>query len=131
MIVANPGKIPANATAKTYLKSVILLENAGFEKEANISYKKAYEKWPEDFETAFAYANSCYNLALYEKAKKIYLKILKTYPQKAVVWNNLAMTYLKTKEHNKALEAAKKAVNIGGKFKKVYIKTLEEIKSSY
>ena len=83
-----------------------------------------------NIEKTYRLANEYYINRKYEKAKNLFLQVLKTYPRHPQANNNLGLTYKKLNEQKKALKCFKTAVD----FDENYIiglnnlaKTLQEL----
>jgi Flp pilus assembly protein TadD len=73
--------------------------------------------------------NSLYKLGDLPGAEDAFRKAVENHPQAAAAYNNLAMVLLEQGRKPEALDAARRAVAIGGPMSEEYEKTLQEIQS--
>lgn len=126
-VVLDPDKkAPEFATADGWLGSSLSLERADA-KAAAKAYQAGLVRWPQDAMLWFGLGNSQYVQANYTEAEESFHQAVKANPKFADAWNNLAETRFTLKKKSQAIEAAKKAVELGGKNLGLYEQTLKRI----
>lgn len=129
-VVLNPDiKTPDFATADGWLQSSLGLERTD-SKAAIKAYKTGLARWPKDSMLWFGLGNSQYALGIYRDAENSFLQAVKSKPGFADAWNNLAEARFALKQKKLAVEAARKAIALGGKNQHLYEQTLKRIVGS-
>ena len=129
MIVLKPNQLPAIASAKEYLTAVYGLEKSRQYQAAAEGYETALTQWPQSLIAFMGLGNSLYALGDLPGAEKAFRMAVVNHPQAANAYNNLAQVLFEQGRKREALEAAQKAVAIGGPMAEVYETTLREIES--
>lgn len=129
-VVLNPDKpAPAFATADAWLQASLGLERSNPAAAAK-AYQAGITNWPKDSLLWFGLGNSQYATANFKGAEKSFHQAVRLKPDFADAWNNLAETRFELKQKKAATEAAKRAVQLGGKNQSLYEQTLKRIVSS-
>ncbi|MEY4761532.1 MAG: hypothetical protein RLZZ200_1388 [Pseudomonadota bacterium] len=89
LTVHEPGDIPAEATADTYLRAASGLENAGQARAAERAYDAATRRWPDAPNAWFALAGL--RLGQPREAEALYERVIALSPDHAAARNNLAV----------------------------------------
>lgn len=129
-VVLNPDKpAPAFVTADAWLQSALGLErvNPG---AASKAYQSGVVRWPKDSLLWFGLGNSQYATGNYRGAEKSFHQAVRLNSGFADGWNNLAEARFELKQKKLATEAAKRAVQLGGKNQSLYEQTLKRIVGS-
>lgn len=129
LLVLRPNVTPAVIQEEPYLKAVLGLEKARQFQAAEEGYKTALTLWPRSFGGLMGLGNSRYALGDLKGAEEAFRAAVRYHPDRGAAYNNLAQVLFEQGRREEALEAAKKAVSLGGTMKEVYEKTLEEIES--
>ena len=129
LIVLKPTLLPAIAREKDYLAAVFGLEKARQYQAAIKGYQTALMRWPRSLIAFMGLGNSLYALGDFPGAENAFKMAVVNHPQAANAHNNLAQVLFEQGRKQEALEAAQKAVAIGGPMSGVYESTLKEIKS--
>ena len=129
IIVLKPTQLPAVAKEHEYLAAVFGLEKARQFQAAVRGYQTALGQWPDSLVGYMGLGNSHYALGDLHRAEASFRMATVNHPQAAGAYNNLAQVLLELGRMQEALEAARKAVAIGGPMSDVYESTLKEILS--
>lgn len=130
LVVLEPAQAPATAQEQAYLEAVLGLEKARQWRAAIAGYRTALERWPHSLVALMGLGNSLYALGRLEEAEAILREAGRLHPDSGLVFNNLAQVLWEQGRRQEALEAAQKAVVLGGELKAIYAQTLEEIRSA-
>lgn len=127
LIVLKPDQLPAIATEKDYLTAVLGLEKARQFHAAVEGYNAALARWPRSLVACMGLGNSLYALGDLPGAENAFRRAVNNHPRAAGAHNNLAQVLYEQGRQQEALEAAKRAVAIGGPMSEIYESTLEAI----
>jgi len=129
LLVLAPNRLPAVVTEQNYLSAVLGLEKARQWDAAVQGYQTAVNRWPDNVVARIGLSNSYYALGHLPSAETV-LRVASTrFPREGIIFNNLAQVLHELGKHYEALEAALRAVALGGAFKDEFKRTLEEIRS--
>ena len=129
LVVLAPERIAAGADEPRWIDAIVGLEQAGRSATAARAYAAALERWPASLAAAVGLGNAAYasrDLALAERALR---RAVDSHPSSAPAWNNLAHVLAERGRTTEALEAARRAVALGGSESAVYATTLSEIEA--
>lgn len=133
IVILPVDKLPATATAESYLRSVVNLEGTkqGW-KMANIAYRTALARWPKNLIAQMGLGNSAYQMADLNAAENAFRNTVRDHPDTAAAHNNLAqvlmeLTVKKNGNLDEAEKHAQRAVELGGPHLESYRETLSEI----
>ncbi|WP_309494132.1 PA2778 family cysteine peptidase [Sulfurovum sp.] len=110
VVLLPPGKLPASASPKKFLRSAYELEKTGMRDDAIIAYQTALKRWPKDVDILFALANAYYHSHQLTKAEQSYHNLISLKPHHPLALNNLADLLCRTGRSTDALRLLKKAV---------------------
>ncbi len=127
LIVLKPNQLPAIATEMDYLKAVLGLEKARRYQAAAQGYQSALTRWPRSLIAFMGLGNSRYALGDLQGAENAFRMAVKNHPRAADAYNNLAQVLNEQGRKQDALDAAKRAVAIGGPSREIYESTLDAI----
>ena len=132
LLVIDPeaGRLPATVSADQWVEAVYGVERARQHEAAGAGYAKTLERWPEHPGALMGKANTLYALGKVEAAADILAFAASVHPESAPILNNLAHARLATGNPSAALEAADRAVAIGGAHADEYRKTREKIRAA-
>lgn len=132
LLVIDPetGRLPAATSADRWVEAVYGLERARQHKAARAGYAEALKRWPEHPGALMGKANTLYALGKAEAAADILEYAASLHPASAPILNNLAHARLATGSPSAALEAADRAVAIGGAHAEAYRETREKIREA-
>ena len=129
MLALPPRRIPASVAAADYLSAVTKLEKASSPESAQAAYKRALERWPDQFTALMGLGNTSYRAGDFEGAEQAFRRAVRAYPQSAAAHNNLAQTLADLDRYDEALSEARVAVGLGGPLVDTSIRTLDAIVS--
>ncbi len=125
-VVLQPGEMPVHAEELPYFESVAAFERVESGESAQEFYRTGLQRWPESINLAMGLGNSYYSAARFKEAAQTYTNLLQHNPDYAVAHNNLAQVLLEQGEQAHALEHAKQAVALGGRYADMFQVTLEK-----
>lgn len=129
LIVLKPNQFPAIVRETDYLTAVFGLEKSRQYQAATEGYQTALTRWPRSLIAFMGLGNSLYALGDLPGAENAFRRAVVNHPRAANAHNNLAQVLLEQGRKREALEAAQRAVAIGGPMAEVYESTLREIQS--
>lgn len=129
MVALPPERLPASAEEKAYVAAVVALERVSAE-AARRAYSAALERWPHNLVARIGAGNAAYAMRDYAAAEAAYRQAVRDHPRAADAWNNLAQVLLRLGRKEEALDAAQRAVALGGPRLAQYQSTLEAISES-
>ncbi len=127
LLVLNPEELPVTAGEGSFLEAVIGLEHAGRFDEAARAYRTALARWPGSLGALMGLGNSEVARGDLGKAAAAFREAAAAHPQSGAAWNNLAHVLMKQGRKEEALDAAQRAVALGGPQSATFRQTLEEI----
>ena len=130
LIVLKPSQLPVTAGEKDYLAAVFGLEKSRQYQAAIEGYQTALTRWPRSLIAFMGLGNSLYALGDLLGAEDAFRTAVVNHPRAANAHNNLAQVLLEQGRKQEALEAAQRAVALGGPMSEVYESTLREIQSN-
>ena len=127
MVALAPGRLPASAREASYATAAAALEQAGRIAEAHRAYEALLERWPANLVGLMGLGNTAYALGRTAEAETAFRTATAAHPLAAAAFNNLAQTLADQGKLEAALEAARKAVSLGGASLPAAQATLEQI----
>jgi tetratricopeptide (TPR) repeat protein len=112
-----------------FVSAVLGLEKAGQWQAAVEGYKTALARWPDSLGARIGLGNSYYALGDKRSAEAAFRQATHQFPTNGSAFNNLAQVLWELGKHQEALEAARKAVKLGGPLVNTYHKTLQQIQA--
>jgi Tetratricopeptide repeat len=91
VVVLRPAELPADADAQRYLEAVSAVESAGQPQAAELSYRSALQRWPDDARAWLGLGNLAAGSARWPEAERAYRNALRQRPEDVAARNNLAM----------------------------------------
>jgi tetratricopeptide (TPR) repeat protein len=131
LLVLRPCDLPATAEERPYLEAVLGLEKARQWHGAVEAYQAALGRWPGSLPALMGLGNSYYALGELSGAEKAFRTAARLDPDSGAALNNLAQVLWEQGQLKEALDAARKAVSLGGPLAETYQKTLDEIESGH
>jgi len=129
LLVLPPSLLPATATEHNYISAVLGLEKARQWQAAVQGYNTALGRWPDSLPARIGLGNSYYVLGDLESAEAAFREVTRRFPTNGMAYNNLAQVLWEQGNRKEALEAARKAVDLGGPLVEEYRRTLKEIQA--
>ncbi len=114
MIALAPGRLPASAREADYASAAAALEQTGHIAEAHLAYAGLRERWPSNLVGLMGLGNTAYALGHMTEAESAFRLATTLHPLAAAAFNNLAQTLADENKLDAALDAARKAVSLGG-----------------
>jgi hypothetical protein len=130
LLVLKPGELPATATEAGFLQAAIGLEKAQQPLAAIESYHAALSRWPRNMPAMMGLGNCYYALGDLKNSEAAFRRVISIHPDLGAAWNNLADVLFRQGRKGEALDAARRAVSLGGPGKDTFQKTLQEIEST-
>jgi tetratricopeptide (TPR) repeat protein len=129
LLILRPDQLPAMAKKDLFLEAVLGLEKARQFRAAIHGYKTVLTRWPQNLTALMGIGNCHYALGELKDAESAFRETVRLHPKEGSPLNNLAQILFEQGRNQEALEAAKKAVSLGGPLSAVYEKTLEKIQA--
>jgi hypothetical protein len=129
ILVLPPTRMPATATEHNYVSAVLGLEKARQWEAALDGYHTALIRWPESLGARMGLGNSYYAFGDLASAEAAFSEATRRHPTDGSAFNNLAQVLWEQGKQEDALEAARRAVELGGPLVDVYKNTLKEIET--
>jgi tetratricopeptide (TPR) repeat protein len=126
MVAMPPRRLPQTAAAQDYVNAVAALERVDA-RAAREAYASVLERWPGNLAARLGLGNAAYALRDLPASEAQYRRATEAHPASADAWNNLAQALFDLGRKDEALEAAQKAVALGGPRLAQYRATLEQI----
>jgi tetratricopeptide (TPR) repeat protein len=124
-----PDRLPATVEVNSWIAAVVGLEKAQQWTAAIKGYQAAVLRWPQSFSAHIGLSNSYYAVGDLSSAEGILLKTTQWFPNEGVAFNNLAQVLWEQGKKEAAIEAARRAVKLGGPHVEQFQKTLDEIQA--
>ena len=129
LLVLPPSRLPAMVTKHNYISAVLGLEKARQWRAAIEGYNTALVRWPDSLSARMGLGNSYYALGDLESAEAAFREATRRFPTDGMAYNNLAQVLWDQGKQQDALEAARRAVDLGGPLVEEYRRTLKEIQA--
>jgi hypothetical protein len=130
LLVLNPGELPATAVEGKFVEAVLGLEKAKQPAAAVDGYRAALNRWPHNPAAVMGLGNSYYALGDLKNSEAAFRRAVALHPGSGAAWNNLADVLLRQGQKSEALDAARKAITLGGPGEESFQKTIEEIQAA-
>ena len=127
MVALPPGRLPASAREAKYAAAAAALERSGRIAAAQLSYAALLRRWPANLTGMMGLGNTAYALGHVADAEAAFRGATVAHPLAAAAFNNLAQTLADQGKLDAALDAARKAVSLGGASLPTAQATLKEI----
>ena len=130
LVVLPPGELPVSADEKSVLDAAAGLSRAKRHAEAATAFAAIAKRWPRSFVAKMGLGNARYAEGDWAHAERAYRGAIAIAPDAPSAWNNLAYALAKQKQRTAALDAASKAVALGGANATSYKETLTELSAA-
>ena len=127
MVALPPGKIPETAKEKSFIAAVSALEKISGPERVQSTYLAALKRWPRNLSAQIGFGNTAYRLHDLTRAETAFRQAAQDHPDSVAAFNNLAQTLADLARYEEALEAARRAVSLGGPLAPVARETLSDI----
>lgn len=129
LLTLPPDRLPARAGLDRVLVAAAGLEQAGRPEVALTAYEAVLRRWPDEPLAWLGKGNSLYAMERDSEAEPALREVVWLQPDSPAGWNNLAYVLSRQGRRDDAIDAALKAVALGGG-EVTYIETLEEVASN-
>ncbi|MGQ0750434.1 MAG: PA2778 family cysteine peptidase [Betaproteobacteria bacterium] len=126
MVAVPPKRLPATALEEPYVGAVVALERVS-PADARRAYATALSRWPRNLLARMGLGNTAYAAGDFAHAETAYRQATRDHPDAADAWNNLATVLHRTGRTDEAMEAARRAIALGGARLPHYERTLRAI----
>jgi tetratricopeptide (TPR) repeat protein len=127
MVAMPPGKIPETAEETPFIAAVSAAEKIVDPKSVLSTYTATLDRWPGNLTAQIGVGNTAYKLHDLGQAERAFSLAVKDHPDSVAAYNNLAQTLADQDRYEEALEAARRAVSLGGPLSQTAQETLAEI----
>jgi tetratricopeptide (TPR) repeat protein len=127
MVTLPPGKIPVTAEATSFIAAVSALEKTGDPERVQSTYIAALNRWPGNLSAQIGVGNIAYRMHDLTQAETAFRQAAHDHPDSVAAFNNLAQTLDDQARYAEALEAAHRAVSLGGPLAPTAQETLADI----
>jgi tetratricopeptide (TPR) repeat protein len=124
-----PGQLPATARETEYVAAAAALERVA-RPAGRQAYATALAAWPGNLFARLASGNAAYRERQLELARQEFQRAATEHPEAADAWNNLAQVLHEQGRPAQALEAAQRAVALGGPRLATYEATLNMVEAA-
>lgn len=127
MVAMPPGKIPETAEEASFIAAVSAVEKTSDPGRAQSTYIAALYRWPGNLTAQIGIGNTAYRLNNLAQAEVAFRQAAQDHPDSVAAFNNLAQTLVDQSRYEEAMEAARRAVSLGGPLLKIAQETLADI----
>jgi tetratricopeptide (TPR) repeat protein len=127
MVALPPGRIPVTAGANAYIAAASAFERINGSGQAQKAYVAALNRWPGNLSAQIGAGNAAYQLHDLARAEAAFRQAAHDHPDSVAAFNNLAQTLSDQARYQEALEAAQRAVSLGGPLAETAQQTLADI----
>jgi tetratricopeptide (TPR) repeat protein len=127
MVALPPGKIPVTADENAFIAAVSALEKIGDPESVQRTYLAALNRWPGNLSAQIGVGNTAYRMHDLARAETAFRQAAHDHSDSVAAFNNLAQTLSDQARYEEALEAAHRAVSLGGSLAQVAQETLDDI----
>ncbi|MCG6899560.1 MAG: PA2778 family cysteine peptidase [Gammaproteobacteria bacterium] len=128
LVILPPGEIPASARMTEYVRAARELEQTAGSEQALPAYQAATLRWPGQSLPWLALGNSHYARSEYAAAEQAFRQASHVAAYQPEVWNNLAFALLQNSCPQRALQAARCAIDTASDDAVRFRESLEEIR---
>ncbi|MGI9433670.1 MAG: PA2778 family cysteine peptidase [Geminicoccaceae bacterium] len=129
LTVTRPDHLPNTAGETITLEAANGLEQAGQQDAATLAYGAILQRWPDSLIALMGWGNARYAADDVQEASKAFRHAVTLHPDAAQAWNNLAHSLAEQDRLEAALDAAQRAVSLGGPYLAAAKATLAEIQA--
>jgi tetratricopeptide (TPR) repeat protein len=127
LLVLPPSRLPATVREREWLGGAVGLERAGQWAAAEQAYAAAAARWPRSHDAWIGLGNARYSLDNVQGAAQAFRRATEVKPDSGIAFNNLAFVLDELGRRDEALQAARKAVSLGGPQIETFRQTLSDI----
>lgn len=126
MTTVPPRQLPATAREDVYVAAAVALERVSVS-DARTAYRTALARWPRNYLARMGLGNTAYAVNDLAAAEEAFRQAAQDHPDAADAWNNLAHVLHQAGRRAEALDAAQRAIALGGSRLPQYERTLKSI----
>jgi hypothetical protein len=126
MVAVPPDRLPATAREEPYVGAAVALERVS-PNDARRAYATALAHWPRNLLARVGLGNTAYAAKDLPAAEREFRKATLDHPEAADAWNNLATVLHRAGRTEEAIQAAQRAIALGGARLPHYERTLRTI----
>ncbi len=126
LLVLPPEQLPATARELPYVGAAAALERTAPD-DAELAYRAALQRWPASLAALLGLGNARYAQGNLTGAEQAYAAAVAAHPESAAAHNNHAHVLARLGRKAEALQAARRAVELGGDTLPVARRTLQEL----
>lgn len=112
LVIVPPEHIPVTTSAENYLKALVDLEQTGHDQAANLGYRSATKRWPQNLLAHIGLGNSAYALNKFADSEQAYRQALSFSPENHQLWNNLAYAQARLGKKSSSMASINKALEL-------------------
>lgn len=127
MVALPPGRIPETAEENSFIAAVSALEKISGPERTLGTYLAALQRWPGNLSAQIGVGNNAYQLHDLTRAESAFRQAVHDHPDSVAAYNNLAQTLADQARYQEALQAAQRAVSLGGPLADTARETLADI----
>jgi tetratricopeptide (TPR) repeat protein len=129
LVILPPDLLPASADETAVVRAAVALERTDLA-AARVAYDAILERWPGSRGALLGRGNARYAEGDLAGAERAFRRAASADPGSGDAWNNLAQVLLEQGRPEAALEAARRAVELGGPLATTYRTTLRQIRDA-
>jgi tetratricopeptide (TPR) repeat protein len=129
-VILPPDLLPAGTDPAPTVRAAAALERIGRLAAARTGYDTILKRWPDDRDALLGRGNVRYAEGDLDGAERAFRQATSSDPGSGAAWNNLAQVLLERGRPEPALDAAKRAVELGGPLEPTYRTTLGQIEDA-
>lgn len=129
MITVPVDRLPATVDQAAATKALVAFEKSAKPDRARAAYHTALQRWPDGLSLLLGYGNAAYAQGDREAAVVAFRRATTLDPNSAPAFNNLATVLAELGQTEPAIQAAERAVAIGGPWHGEAMATLESIRA--
>jgi tetratricopeptide (TPR) repeat protein len=130
LAIVPPDVLAASAGPATLVRAAATLERAGRLVAAGTAYQTILGRWPDNPDALLGLGNVRYAEGDLGAAERAFRQVIASDAGSGAAWNNLAQVLLERGRPADALDAARRAVELGGRLAPTYRATLSEIEAA-
>jgi tetratricopeptide (TPR) repeat protein len=130
LVILPPDLLPASADEAAVVRAAAGLERTARLAAARVAYDAILERWPDSRGALLGRGNVRYAEGDLDGAELAFRRAVAADPGSGAAWNNLAQVLLERDRPDAALDAARRAVELGGPLAATYRTTLHQIQDA-
>lgn len=127
IVAAAPGRIPVTANEHAYIDAVIAFEKVAHASQAEVAFAAAADRWGGNMLAWIGAGNSAFRQQKWHSAEQAFRRAVELAPDSAATLNNLALALAELHRFDEAVDMARKAVDLGGRFESISRATLQDL----